>query len=208
MAKVWPAGVAAPGWARSRWEAALAGVSGVLAIGVTLLPGFREARQASGIHAETLVGAIVGGIRASGGDATRVTITTAAYIDVSGWMVGLNMVVGLAVVVMGVWSVFAVGDWRSRVVGTGIINAGVILVSQLFSLQYVLWLMPFVAMSRRLTTRALAIGLGVLTTALAFVWTQDKFDEAWFFGLFTLRNGLVIAIALLLAVEVRSAIDS
>ena len=173
-----------------------------------MLSGFSDARQATGIHAETLVGAIVGGIRALGEEPTRVTVTTAAYIDVSGSMVGLNLMIGLAVVGLGVWSVFSVGDWRSRVVGTGIITAGVVLASQLFSLQYVLWLMPFVAASRRLGTRGLGIGLGALTTLLAFVWTEDKFDHAWFFGLFTLRNGLVIAIAMLLVVEVRSTIDS
>lgn len=202
LAKIWPAVLAALGWKRGRQVGAVAvGLGGVLAFGITLLPGFTEARSAVGIHAETVVGGLLGLARVAGGGASQVDVTTAAYLPVGSWAVAVNAAIGLAVLAIGLVSVLRAAADREAVLGVGVLIIGAILVSPLFSLQYVLWIMPVVALSRLRPTVASGVGLAVLTTALAWVWSEPILESVWFYAAVTVRNVMVLVIAGLLLLE-------
>ena len=202
FAKIWPAVIALAGWRNGRRrDSWLVVMAGAVALGWTLLPGFTAARNAVGIHAETLLGSMIGLMRTTGGDPTGVVLTTAAYLEVDWWVVALNAAIGLVVCGFGVVAVWSARRERPLMVGLGTLVAGVILTSQLFSLQFVLWLTPFFALVRRRATLGIGVALGALTTVLAWIWDVSLFGSPWFHAGFLVRSLLVIVAAALMARE-------
>lgn len=205
LAKVWPFALSVATWSKARRPTLWVAASGVVAGLLTVLPGFTAARRAIGIHAETTVGALLGGLRAATGSDVGLEVTTAAYLQAGWGSIAVNALLGLAVVALGIRAVSgAEDDRRKSLLGVGVIVVGIILASQLLSLQYVLWLTPFLALSTRRRTFAIGIGLAVLTGVLAWIWRPVLFQEIWFFGLLTVRNLMLIVSALWLASEARS----
>jgi len=208
LAKGWPAALGLVTWRRHRLKSLVVAVSGAVAVGWTLLPGFTAARGAIGIHAETLLGSAVGLWRIASGLPSGVQVTTAAYLPVASWMLAANALVGVGIVVVGVRAVVRTTDRRSQFAALGVVVSGIILASQLFSLQYVLWLTPFLAVGRRPRLVALGSLLGALTLALGFVWDEALFDRVWLYGLFSLRNLMVLMAAAWLVADARAAATS
>lgn len=209
LAKIWPAVLALVGWRRDRRAGAVAvALAGAVAVGWTFVPGFSAARRSVGIHAETVMGALVGLERTLSGGPSEVVMTTAAYMPVEGWVVVVNALVGLAVVAAGVRGVTRADDVGDSLVALGAVVAGVILSSQLFSLQYLLWMTPFVALARSKVVLALGVALAVLTTALAWTWDVRFLQESWFYAMFTLRNAGLIVLAGMLARNVTATSGS
>ena len=204
FAKVWPAALGMTAVRRGRTAAGTAvAAAGALALGLTFLPGFTTARRALGIHAETVVGALLGLARVAGGEPAGVVVTTAAYLRADASAAILNAVVGLVVVGVGVHALVRSQDVAGALAATGCVVAGVILTSPLFSLQYVVWLAPFVALSRRRSTLVVAAAAGVLTTWLAWRWSPALFETTGMYLWLTVRNLLVVVAALSLAAEGR-----
>lgn len=202
FAKVWPASMALAGMRRrQRLQAAAVAAAGVVSVAWTFLPGFTDARQGVGIHAETFVGAFVGLWRSGSGEPSRMVLTTAAYLPAGTQSLALNAALGLAVVVVGAWAVSRARTDRLALLGIGTVVGGVILASQLFSLQYLLWLMPFVALATSIPLAVVAAALAALTTGLAWVWEPALFESASFYFWITIRNIGVLLLALWLAFE-------
>lgn len=196
LAKVWPAGLAL--WAvkiGSRAGSVLVAGSGVLAVVWTLHPGFTAARQGFGIHAETLMGSLVGLLRTVSGAESGVELTTAAYLPADTWVLLVNAAIGVGIAVAGVLAIRAANCNRSSFLALGTVVIGVILASQLFSLQYLLWLTPFVAISKQRLTLIAAVFGGLLTIGLAWYWNPSAFELPALYGLFSLRNAAVICLA-------------
>ncbi len=201
-AKIWPAAISLAAWRRGKpATAVVVGLSGAAALALTFLPGFSAARRGVGIHGETVVGALVGLSRTARGDPSGVEITTAAYLPVSGLLVAVNTALGLMVLALAFWALRRSTQWRTASLAIGAAVGGVMLSSQLFSLQYVLWLMPFVALSRRRCVLMTAMALGLLTTRLAWVWEPTLFEDPLFYSMITVRNLAVVLIAWWLAEE-------
>ena len=173
----------------------------LFAVGWTFLPGFVSARQPQGIHAETAVGAMFGLVRTWGGGAARVTVTTAAYIDVPGWAVFVNTVIGLAILVPALIVVVHAENLQAKLIGTGAVVVGIMLSAGLLSLQYVLWLTPFVALSNRRITLGLMIVLAGTSTILAWVWDASIFESPPAYWSLVVRNLLLLITAGLLVWE-------
>jgi hypothetical protein len=123
-------------------------------------------------------------------------------------MLAANALVGVGIVVVGVRAIVRTTDRRSQFAALGVVVSGIILASQLFSLQYVLWLTPFLAVGRRPRLVALGSLLGALTLALGFVWDEALFDRVWLYGLFSLRNLMVLMAAAWLVADARAAATS
>lgn len=201
LAKVWPAVIALLAWPRRKIGAMTVALAGVVGFGITLLPGFTERRDAVGIHTETLLGGMVGLRRTLAGGNANVAITTAAYLEVEPWVVALNALAGLLVVGLGIRSVVTTTHTATKVVRLGTVVTGVILVSPLFSLQYVLWVMPFLVMSRRGIVAALGFVLALVTMWLGWVWDPPILETSGFYLGVCVRNVLLLATAVLLSYE-------
>lgn len=208
LAKVWPGALSVMAWKRGRRLGAfLTAVLSLVAVGWTFVPGFATARAAAGIHAETVVGSLLGAFRILSGRPSDVVISTAAYFDVDIWWIILNAAVGVTVSAVAVRALLLATTRRAEVLAIGALVIGVILVSPLSSLQYVLWLAPALAFSQRRRTLVAGVALGALATALAWTWAPEMFECAWFYAGLVGRNILLIVIAALLVREagIRSA---
>ncbi len=201
FAKVWPAGLAPVTWRNKKVASLGVAASGLLALALTRVEGFTVARQAAGLHAETLVGGLVGLARTLGGGPAEVTVTTAAYLSVPTWTVVVNALAGVAVVAAGLWAVMRASGLRAALIATGTVVAGVMLTSPLLSLQYVLWLTPFIVLAETRRSHLWGFVLGVVTLGLAFGWADTILDDPLFYATVTLRNALVVSVAALLALE-------
>ncbi len=204
-AKVWPASLAVASWPRQKARSMVVAISGIIAVAWTFLPGFVSARGPQGLHAETVVGALFGLARTAARRTAHVTVTTAAYIDVPGWAVVLNTLIGLSVVVLASIVVVRAHDVREKLLGTGAVVVGIMLTAGVLSLQYVLWLTPFVALSNRRVLLATMVVLAGMSTTLAWAWNASMFEGPGSYSAFTARNFLLIVSAVLLAREASSS---
>jgi len=197
--KIWPASLAATRWRTQPIVSAGVGAVGVAAVALTFLPGFAERRNAIGIHAETVMGSVIGLSRAVGDGDVGVILTTAAYLEVGGWAVVVNALVGLGVFVAGLIAMTRATSMPDRLVCLGTVVAGVILTSGLFSIQYVLWLLPFIALDRRRSTLVMGGVLALVSFWLTWIWSEAAIEGALFYAGVTVRNVLVIAAAAMCA---------
>ncbi|MCP4307673.1 MAG: hypothetical protein GY788_22925 [bacterium] len=199
--KGWPVLLAVSDWLGQRRKEAyiLVGATAALGVGLLLVPGFRSGRSFEGVHLETISGSFVllgrlmtdtpHGIEPNAG---------ALYISVGVWAVGLNIVIGLSV-----WAVTMILLRRlriSRYLVLALAISGLLLASPLLSAQFLLWLTPFVALTRDRTAAFLTGACGVITTILLIWW--DPISTGWA-ALLVIRNlalvGLVTSLILLAA---------
>ncbi|MDA2978644.1 MAG: hypothetical protein O3B42_02620 [Actinomycetota bacterium] len=148
LAKGWPMALALIPWSKERRRSALilVGLSGVALAAVALTPGFQASREFEGIHTETVVGSLTLLWRSITGAGLDLQGSAGAvYVTAPGVLAALNAVPGIAILIVG--AVVA----RSRRLGfadlvalSGFVVLGVMLISPLFSTQFIFWLAPFV----------------------------------------------------------------
>jgi len=195
LAKIWPSAVASLGWKRQLGRSAAAAAGGVAGLALSFAPSFASARNAVGLHTETIVGAIVGLVRAARDGSAEVLVTTAAYLNVPGWVVAVNTLLGLGVVGLALLAMSRQRSAREGVVALGAVVIGVIMTSNLFSLQYVLWVLPFLAFDRRKVVLLAGLALSLLTGWLAWVWSVKTVQHLDFYVLVSVRNLVLLLVA-------------
>jgi hypothetical protein len=148
LAKGWPIAVSILPWkTRQRSAAAWAVVGGGLGLAaVSIQEGFRASRSFEGIHTETVVGGVVLLARHVSGTALETLSTAGAtYVSVPSWALALNAIPGalvLSVVIVLLRRPLKTDEVVSLL---GLTVLGIVLVSPLFSTQFLVWLAPFVA---------------------------------------------------------------
>lgn len=166
MAKGWPIVVSILPWKVGHRKVAVIAAtgSGLALLAVLTQEGFRSGRAFDGIHSETVVGGFLLFTRHLSGAALDTFGSAGAhYVGAPTWAVIVNAIPGLVVLTI-------VGVLLKRPMSTqttvsviGLSVLGIILVSPLFSTQFLVWLAPFVA---ALSTRNRV--LYVLAGAFAF----------------------------------------
>jgi hypothetical protein len=193
LSKLWPAVWVAPQWWEGRRRSA--GVLAALAVGgllITLSPGVQSIQNPQGLHTETLMGSFFGLARSITGADLGLTNTAAVYIDAPGWALGLDGLVGLA---LAGWALRRLRDsfsWESALLLAGALVGAGLIASPFFSTQYVAWIAPFVAVSRRLTRPALLISATSLLLIIS--WFRLFDGEVWWWSLLVARNLLLVVV--------------
>lgn len=183
LAKGWPITLVAYPWKSGRrWIAAsVVAVSGIVLMGVGGSAGFREARSFDGIHSETIVGNLVLVWRHLTSTALdSVGAAGAVYVTVPNWALFANMIPGILILIVAIVVVATRGTtFRQLTVTVGLSVLGIMLMSPLFSTQFIFWLVPFVAFAtidiRRLYVVTAFIGLAIVTIfePHSFIWALE-----------------------------------
>lgn len=197
LAKGWPAVLALPAWFTNKRGRAIALAASAVVAGLLLFsPGFTATQQASGVHSETVAGSVIGLVRAVRGT-LEVDVTTAAYLPVDSWAVWVGPLLAIPFLLAGV---AAIRRDPHGLVAIGVLVGAVIIASRLFSTQYVLWVLPFLAASSIRAARVL--GLVVSVASLAMILTWAGLFEGWgWWALAVTRNMLFLVLLLVMAVE-------
>jgi len=166
LGKGWPIIISILPWKHGRRMATIASlvVSLALLFAVAAQDGFQSGRSFEGIHSETLVGSVVLLSRHLFGQSLQTFLVAGArYVQVPTWLVLVNAIPGVVVGITAV--IVARRDLVDRtiisLIGYGVL--GIVLLSPLFSTQFLIWLTPFVAgisfTSRRVYVGAAVVGL-------------------------------------------------
>lgn len=175
------------------------GVSILALAVVAALPGFREGRAFTGIHTETIVGNAVLVVRhLTASDLGLVGAAGATYVEAPGIAVILNATIGVAIGIVALVAVFRTTDLARILRVCGLATLAIMLVSPLFSAQFVFWLTPFVPLLA-VRSRRLAFVVGALSMLLVAVWNPTA---AWWATLVALRNVALVGLAVRWAGEV------
>ena len=181
-----------------------AGIGSLLLIAVAMLPGFQEGRSFGGIHSETIVGNLILVFRhLSGSDPGLVRAAGAIYVEAPASAVVLNASIAVPVLVIAAVYLFRSSDTVRLVSIAGLMTAGVILMSPLFSAQFTFWLVPFVVLTTS-RTRTTYLVAAALSTMVAAFWDPA---EAWWAAEVLVRNVAFIALVVLWAIDLRSPSD-
>lgn len=194
LAKGWPVILCAIPFRRGATRVAIISVAASVAcLGiVAMLPGFREGRAFSGIHAETLVGNALLLIRhATGSDLGLIGIAGATYVEAPAFAVVVNAVFGVIVGGVALASMFRTRDLVPLLRICGLATLAIILISPLFSAQFLFWLTPFIPLFAR-RGRRVAIAAGFLSMLVAAFWNPF---EGWWALEVGARNVMVLAVA-------------
>lgn len=179
--------------------AAIATVLTVLAIvSVAFLPGFRGARAFEGIHSETIIGNLLLLFRgAVGADLQIVGIASATYVAVGQWAVALNVLIGRPFLALAGREILRRTTAVELVPPMGLGVLGIILVSPLFSSQFLFWPVPFVLFLVVSRQRTFAL-VSVMTLISVVLWVPDAL--AW--NLLVLaRNTMLVVLGILWALD-------
>lgn len=201
LAKIWPAVLGWLAWSKKKWSAVLVALAGLIGLLISVSPGFADRRNAVGIHTETVLGGVIGLWRSARSEPVEVILTTAAYLDVPTWLSVVNALLGLLLFGFGLVAVQRVEDLRSQIVRLGTVVGGVILTSQLFSLQYVLWVVPFLALSQRRLALVVGFALTIPTIWLGWTWSVEYLETPAFYWIVSSRNLVFIGTVGWLALE-------
>jgi len=195
LAKGWPVVLAAADWWRGRRSRAIALVGFTAVIGAMLLatPGFREGRSFVGVHQETLSGTLVIVWRLlSGSEAEIVSAAGAVYVETGVWALALNLLVGIAIAVAALTVLRQRFSWRGGVALTGSLSYAVLLASPLLSTQFLLWPIPFVALTGSKQGRWLLTAAGALSVVLTGLWLPGTL---WWHAAWLVRNLMLVTAA-------------
>lgn len=196
LAKGWPIVLAVRELALGRRRrAVMYGIAGAAALAALLSPGLTAVQDAVGLHSETIIGAAVGLFQAIAGSGPEVQLTTAAYVEVPSWTFAVGPVLGVTTAAVGT---IALRRDPDAIVPIALLVIGVIFSSRLFSTQYVLWLMPFLAFSASPVVRRLSGVIGWLSLVMVLTW-NSLFEHAWWWMLTVGRNGLLVVLAIVIA---------
>jgi len=171
LAKGWPIMLVAYPWQRGRRLLAVGTITmaGALLAVVAMSDGFQRARAFDGIHSETIVGSLVLVSRhLASTPLGLVDAAGAVYVAVPDVAVIINAIPGIVLLVVAVYVVAAhEASFRVLTLIVGLSVLGLMLMSPLFSTQFIFWLTPFVAFAstdiRRVYVVAAMIGLASVT---------------------------------------------
>ncbi|HEX5671873.1 MAG TPA: hypothetical protein VFY46_04030, partial [Acidimicrobiia bacterium] len=193
LSKLWPAVWAVPQWWGGRKRTAV--VLGLIALAgllITASPAVQSIQDPQGLHTETLMGSVFGVARSISGSDLGLTNTAAVYIEAPGWALIINLVVGLGLGASSLRRLREPFTWEgSLLLGGALVGAGLI-ASPFFSTQYVAWIVPFVAVRRRLIPPALLMSGASLV--LIVYWFRLFEGEAWWWSLLVARNLLLVVV--------------
>jgi len=207
LAKGWPIALIVIPFRKNHKRVALAAVAAsVVALSaIVLLSGFQQGRSFSGIHSETIVGNLVLVFRHLAGTAPGlIGVAGATYVSAPVTALALNALIAIPIFGFAAWITFRTTRTAHLVSVTGLGVSGIILLSPLFSSQFVFWLVPFVVLlSRR--GRILYILTATLSTATVAFW--DPSALWWAFGVLT-RNVLFVALIVVWITELRANVST
>ena len=195
VSKGWPVVLAATDWWRGERRRALVVVVSTFALGVLLIatPGFRAARSFVGVHEETLSGSLVIVARLlTGHDPQIVHSAGAEYVVAGTWAVLLNLAIGGAITLASLTVLRRAFSWQGGVALIGALTYGVLLASPLLSAQFVLWPIPFVALTGSRRGRVLLTTAASISVFLTAVWFPGTM---WWHTGWLIRNVVLIAAA-------------
>ena len=198
LAKGWPLVMLADAWWRGRRRAALViGAVSITMVGaVSLTDGFRETRAFRGVHTESLAGGVLGLVRVVRGEGLGMISTAGArYLDAPGWMRAAGLLVGLALAAAALGALRADYSARRAFTLTGALVGAVLVMSPLLSPQFVLWILPFVALAADRPGVRLAFGVSGLSMVLIAYWRVMEAGAAWWWLTLNMRNVLLLALA-------------
>jgi hypothetical protein len=187
LAKGWPLVLLVIPLRRGRIRLALGGLAiAVVILGaIAVLPGFREGRAFSGIHTETIVGNLLLVARhAMGDDLGLIGAAGATYVEAPWVAVAVNATLGLLVGIVALRQAFTTTDVRRLIAIAGLATIAVMLMSPLFSAQFVFWLAPFVPLMAARTRVAYGIA-AAMSMLVAALWNPF---EAWWALEVAVRN--------------------
>ena len=201
LAKGWPLVLLVIPLRRGRTRLALGGLAIAVAIlgAIAVLPGFREGRAFSGIHTETIVGNLLLVARhATGEDLGLIGAAGATYLEAPPVAVAVNATLGLLIGVVALRHAFATTDVRRLIAIAGLATIAVMLMSPLFSAQFVFWLAPFVPLMAARTRVAYAIA-AAMSMLVAALW--NPFEAWWAFEV-AVRNVALVATTFLWVADI------
>jgi hypothetical protein len=182
LAKGWPIAISALPWKLGQKSVAVltAAGAGVGLVAVLIQEGFRTGRDFEGIHTETVVGSLLLLARHGSGVAIDTFGSAGArYVSAPTWALALNAIPGLVVLAIAAFVLRRPLTRRAIVSVVGLTVLGILLVSPLFSTQFLVWLAPFVAgLSSRNRWLYAISGMFALASVAVFdhtsvVWTVD-----------------------------------
>lgn len=176
LAKGWPIVVSVLPWKMGdRVASSLAVFGSGLGLAVVVAhEGFRAGRDFDGIHTETLVGSIVVlGRHFSGSALGTFSAAGARYVAVPSWTLAVNAIPGVVVLALAIVVLRRPLTPRSTVSLIGFVVLGIVLVSPLFSTQFLVWIAPFVA-ALSLTNRRLYVIASALAVASVAVFAPTS----------------------------------
>lgn len=207
LAKGWPVVFVVTEWWRGkRGKAVLLFTFTVaMVVALVLLPGFQSGRAFTGIHLETIVGSVILFIRGlSGANLGILSEAGALYIATEPWLVAANIALGGAFALWALRGLRAPFSWRRANVMAAALTMALMLASPLFSPQFLIWPVVFLAVAagRRV---ALAFTLvSVVTIAYAAFWDHTAL---WWASLLLVRNVLFVALVFMLVRDAGRGLD-
>jgi hypothetical protein len=201
LAKGWPIVLFALPFRRGAARLALMGATSAVALlaVVALLPGFREGRAFTGVHAETVAGNLLLLVRhITDADLGLIGAAGATYVEAPAIAIAANAMIGIVVGLVALRAMFQTTELVALLRICGLATLAIILISPLFSAQFVFWLTPFVPLLTR-TNRQVAFVAALLSMLVAAFWNPF---EAWWALEVAVRNGVVLLLAARWAAEV------
>jgi hypothetical protein len=197
LTKGWPVVLAMPEWWRGRRRRAVVLVVISMAVGGLLitLPGFSQARQFSGIHSETAVGAVYTLVRiSSGSDLRLINDAGATYVSVPVWAAIANLGLGLVLLVLAIARVRGDFSWYGSVRLLSAAVLALLIGAPLLSPQFMLWPTPFLALHPDKAVRGMALTVSALTLLYMLAWNPGFEGDLWWVGVVNLRNIVLIVL--------------
>ena len=198
LAKGWPFLWAPVDWWKGRRaKAAFLASFGVAALAIQLSPAVQSIQDPQGIHSETLVGGVVGLVRAIRGVDLELVRSASVYVDAPAWLLSFHLLAGGLIAAVALYRLGSSFDWKQALSFMGAMTTALILASPFFSTQYVAWVSPFAAVDERATFAML--GVNVASLILLTSW-NDLFDgHVWWWGLLVVRTLVFAWVGLRLA---------
>jgi hypothetical protein len=170
------------------------------------LPGFTQARQFSGIHSETLIGAGFTLVRiGSGSTLGLINDAGATYVSVPIWGTVLNLSIGVALLLLALYRVERKHTWEGSMRLMAAALVALLVASPLLSPQFVLWPTPFLALHPSRGVRITALASSLLTLVYMLGWNPGFEGDLWWVGVVNLRNLVLVVLGIMTALAVSGA---
>ena len=205
LSKGWPVILAVTDWWRGKRRRAGLVVAFTVLVSVVLvaMPGFRTGRSFVGVHGETFSGSLViVGRLLTGQDPQIVHTAGAEYVMAGSWAILLNLAIGGAIALASLTVLRRKFSWRGGVALVAALAYGVLLAAPLLSAQFMLWPIPFVALTGSRRGRVLLTIAAYISVTLTAVWIPGP---TWWHTAWLIRNIILIAAAVQAVVDARRA---
>ena len=203
LSKGWPVILAVTDWWRGKRRRAGLVVAFTVLVSVVLvaMPGFRTGRSFVGVHGETFSGSLViVGRLLTGQDPQIVHTAGAEYVMAGSWAILLNLAIGGAIALASLTVLRRKFSWRGGVALVAALAYGVLLAAPLLSAQFMLWPIPFVALTGSRRGRVLLTIAAYISVTLTAVWIPGP---TWWHTAWLIRNIILIAAAVQAVADAR-----